>query len=134
MADSFVLDAPGIAKLAAQLAAMLRQDADLRSLQSANAPQATAFDDQTTPGISGVNVYAIADAQSRDFYSLVLTFSAASGSGRYRIDGPAPGQAVGVPIPAGGVVLNIVGANNVRNFKMIPEAGQTLTFARYLFI
>jgi hypothetical protein len=41
---------------------------------------------------------------------------------------------VGVAVPAGGVVLQIPGIDNIKNFRLTAEAGQTLTFARYLFI
>lgn len=135
MSDTFILDAPGIAKLAAQIAAIIRQDSDLRHVQGRNAPIAKYFD-QPTGGVTGATVYLISQAQNgnEDFYQLVLTFDAASGSGRYRIDGPPPTPTIGVAIPAAGVVLTITGADNIKNFKMIAEAGQTLTFARYVFI
>lgn len=137
-----LIDAPGIAKLAAQLAALLRSDAALRNTQGANAQQAKYFDQ---PGVfSSVNsvavtgnvVYSIVQAQTDNekFYSLVLTFDATSGSGRYRIDGPIPTPTIGTAIPAAGVVLTIIGADNIRNFKMVAEAGQTLVFSRYVFI
>lgn len=133
--ETFTLDAPGLAKLAAQLALLLRQDAELRAQQANNAPQASAFD-QPSGGVTGATEYNITEAQaaSKNFYQLVITFDATSGSGRYRIDGASPTPAgAGVGIPSGGVVLTITGANNIRNFKMVAETGQTLKFARYLF-
>lgn len=142
LAETIVLDSPGIAKMAAQLAALLRQDASLRETQGRNAPQARYFDQ---PGVfsaigsvavTGAVVYSILQAQSGSevFSSLVLVFDATSGSGRYRIDGIAPTATIGVAIPAGGVALTIPGHDNIRNFKMIAEAAQTLQFSRYLFI
>jgi len=136
MAEPFSVQIPGLAKLVAQIAALLRNDAEVRAEQANNAPQASDFDDQTATGITGATIYKITPALSgsKRYYQLVLTFNAASGSGRYRMDGPAPQPAVGIPIPSGGVVLTITGAANIQNFQMIAEAGQTLTFSRYLFI
>jgi hypothetical protein len=142
MPDDLQLHAPGIAKIAAQLAVLIRADADFRKLQGQNAQQAKYFDQPgvfTTIGsvaVTGVVLYSIQQAQSDNekFYSLVLTFDATSGSGRYRIDGPAPTATIGVAIPAGGTVLTILGADNIRNFKMIAEGGQTLSFSRYVFV
>jgi hypothetical protein len=131
---TFVLDSPGLAKLVAQIAALIRSDADLRKVQSQNALQAKYFD-QPAGGVTGATVYSITQAQNNNelFYQLVLTFDAASGSGRYRIDGPPPTPTTGIAIPAGGVVLTITGADNIKNFKLTAEALQTLTFARYVF-
>ena len=135
MAELFVLDAPGIAKLAGQIAALLRQDAALRTVQSQNALQAKGFD-QPAGGVTGATVYSITEAQNGNvqFYQLVLTFDGTSGSGRYRIDGPPPTPTNGIGIPAAGVVLTITGAENIKAFKLIAEGGQTLQFARYLFL
>lgn len=136
MQETITVQSTALAKMVDQLSAMLRQDARLRTEQAKNAPYATAFDDQTGVGVSGNTVYLFQEAQTGDriFHSAALSFNAVSGSGRYRIDGPVPLPAVGMPIPAGGVVLNIVGHMNVRNFRMIAEAGQVLTFSRYLFL
>lgn len=132
-----VLDAPGIKLLAEQLAAVLRQDADLRAVQAQNAPIAKYPDDQTGAGVTGNTIYTITQAtqnQIESFNALQVTFASGSGSGRYTIDGTTPTPTRGVPIPAGGVVLNIVGNTNIQRFQMIAEAGQTLLFFRYLFV
>lgn len=142
MADPIRLVSDGIAKIVAQLAAFLRADGDLRQTQSRNAPQAKHFDQ---PGVfssigsvavTGNVVYLIFEAQADNeiFSSCVLTFDAASGSGRFRIDGPNPTPAIGTQIPAAGAVLTINGQDNIRNFRMIAEAGQTLTFTRQVFL
>jgi hypothetical protein len=137
------LDSPGLAKLAAQIAALLRQDAGLREIQGKNAQLLRHFDQ---PGVfsavgsvavTGNVVYRIAEAQQNQtetFSALILIFDAASGAGRYRCDGPAPTPTIGVAVPAGGVVLTIPGPENIRSFALIAEAGATLTFARYLAI
>jgi hypothetical protein len=139
----YQLDAPGLAKLVGQLAALLRQDPELRAIQAANAPACRYFDQ---PGVftrvgsvsvTGTVVYQIQEAQNQQaetFAQLVLVFESTSGSGRYRIDGGQPSATVGTQIPAGGVVLTIPGQANIRNFKMMAEAAQTLVFSRMLFI
>lgn len=138
-----VLDAPGIAKLAAQLAMLLKDGADLRDLRAQNAQVAKYFDQ---PGVftqvgsvavTGNVLYEIVECQQRQgekYSSLVLVFDSASGSGRYRIDGGNPTPTIGFQVPAGGIVLTIPGYDNIRNFKLIAEAAQTLTFARALFL
>lgn len=142
MAEPVILESPGIAKAVAQLAALLRSDAGLRAIQGANAQQAKYFDQ---PGVfssvgsvavTAAIVYRIVemDRQNVTPALLVLVFDAASGAGRYRVDGPDPTPTIGVSVPAGGVVLQIPGIDNIRNFRLMAEAGQTLTFARYLFI
>lgn len=140
MTDVYQLDSQGLAKLVAQVAASLRSDADLRQIQGNNAQQAKAYDQPGvvagSPAVTAAVIYAIAEAQGQvSYYSMVLTFDTNSGSGRYLMDGPTPTPAgFGVGIPAGGCVLTIIGANNIKNFKMVAETGQTLTFARYLFL
>ena len=138
------LDSDGLARLVAQVAASLRQDAALRDIQGRNAQQAKYFDQPGVfprggvipPAVTGNVVYNIVEAQSGSevFYSLVLTFDQASGSGRFRIDGSNPTVTTGIQIPAAGTVLTILGNDNIQRFRMIAEAGQTLTFGRYLFI
>jgi hypothetical protein len=142
MAEPLILDAPGLAKIAAQVAAILRSDAALRAIQGANAQQAKYFDQPgvfSTVGsvaVTGAVVYRIVEMDRANVTPalLVLVFDTASGAGRYRVDGPDPSPTVGVAVPAGGVVLQIPGIDNIKNFRLTAEAGQTLTFARYLFI
>lgn len=136
--QQYELDAPGLGKIAAAITSLVNQNAALRAVQAANAPQATAFDQQGLQGVGGISgntLYVIleAQAQNRAFSQLVMTFDAGSGAGRYRMDGANPTAIRGIPVPAGGVVLVITGRNNIEQFKLIAEAGQTLTFARYLF-
>lgn len=151
MADVFQIDAPGLAKIAAQVAAILRSDAGLRALQSQNASPSRYFDQPgvaggspslggvtgTTAAVTGNIVYSIQECKNRQgeiYASLILTFDAASGAGRFRIDGGDPTPTVGKQIPAGGVIIRIKGYENIRNFRLIAEAGATLTFARELFL
>ena len=140
---AFNLDVPGLAKLIAQTAMDLRQDAELRQLQARNAAIAKYFDQ---PGVftqvgsvavTGSVLYTIAEAQQRQgeqYSSLVLTFESSSGSGRFRTDGGNPTATIGHQIPAGGIVIEVTGYENIRNFKMMAEAAQTLVFSRVLFL
>ena len=65
---------------------------------------------------------------------LYIQFSTPSGTGRYLIDGSDPTAAGrGVPILAGGAQLIIRGVDNINNFKMIAETGQTMEANCLLF-
>lgn len=137
------LNSPGLAKLVAQVAALMRSDAGLRAIQGQNALQARYFDqpgvfsDVGSVSVTGAILYQIAEIERRKsevFSTLVCVFETSSGSGRYRIDGRAPTPTIGVQVPSGGVVLTIPGMDNITNFRLMAEAGQTLVFSRYLFI
>jgi len=138
------LGSPGLARLVAQGAMALRQDTELRGIQSANAAVARYFDQ---PGVfsaqggvgtpvTGAVVYQVQEAQSGNekFSSMLLTFDAASGAGRFRIDGGQVTPTVGQAIPAGGITILLEGWVNIKNFRLIAEAGATLTFSRTLFL
>lgn len=71
--------------------------------------------------------------ESDVFSTCIITFTETSGRGRYRIDGPNPTQTIGVQIPSGGGELTIIGAWNIRSFRVIGEAGQALNFTAQLF-
>lgn len=144
-----IIDAPGIAKIVEQITIALTQGSDLRAVQARNAPQASNFDQRGFQGavsaslptamqnpVSGNEVYEFAEAQSqgKGFYQAIITFDAGCGSGRYRVDGVDATPLQGIPIPAGGVVLVITGQDNIRNFTMVAESGQNLTFARNLYV
>lgn len=144
-----IIDAPGIAKLVELTSYGLKQDASLRILQAQNAPQAFNFDQRGFQGaasavlptamqnpVTGNEVYRFQEAQAQGklFTQAIITFDAGCGSGRYRIDGIDATTVQGIPIPSGGVVLVITGDNNIRNFSMMAEAGQSLTFARNLYV
>jgi hypothetical protein len=144
-----VLDAPGLAKLVGQLAALLKSDQSLRELQSRNALQASNFDQPGVTGNPGIwgsfggnvaitgNVhYVIPEARNdqKYFSLLALTFETGSGSGRYRIDGPPASPTIGTQVPPAGIVILVPGMDAIKKFDLVAEAGQTLVFSRYLFI
>jgi hypothetical protein len=65
---------------------------------------------------------------------LYIVFSTPSGTGRYLITGGDPTAAgLGMPILAGGSQLVIRGVDNINNFKMIAETGQTMEANCLLF-
>lgn len=145
MSQIIQLDSAGLAKLVAQMAAQLRQDAVVREVQGQNAQQmkyfdqpgvATSYPDGLFPAVTGNQVFLFRAPQNNNikFYQGLLVFDSASGAGRWRSDGPNPTPTVGFQVPAGGTALIIPGADNVRNFRLIAEAGATCTFASALFI
>lgn len=128
------LHAPVIARIAEEVLLLIKSDATLRKVQGANAPQASYFDRQV--GLASGTIYTITQALSGNeiFSSLVVTFDVASGAGFYRVDGQSGTlPTVGVEVPAGGGILTIMGHDNIRNFVLTAQTGQTLTFARYLY-
>lgn len=133
-APLYVLDAPGIAKLAAQMAALLRQDVDLRRTQGGNAPQCKIFT-QGTLTAAAIVTFAEAQNQNVAYTSAIVMFQDTAARGRFRIDGGLPAASgTGFPIPAGGGILPINGIGNILNFRMIAETGGTLDYAYGLFI
>lgn len=128
--------APILKLIVDEVAALLKNDAALRDIQSQNAQRA-CYGDQPAGGVTGTTIYVIVQAQSgaEHFYSLVITFGPTSGTGRYDLGAGLIATPAGdaVSIPAGGGVLTIIGHDNIRNFRMVAETGQTLLFSRYLF-
>lgn len=131
--STFEAQIPGLAKLVAMLGAFVRDDKDLRLEQAKNAPQASYFGQQT---VTSAAVFEIPEATSeaQGFSGAVIFLDAASGAGRYTIHGTPPTAAGrGIPIPAGGAVIDIDGTVNVTRFKVIAETGQTLNLTYQLF-
>lgn len=125
----------GLYHVVSELAALLRQDAALRAIQSGNALSPLAFD-QPTGGITGATIYTVVEAgPNATIAMLEITFDSTSGTGRYMINGQIPTAAGGgIFIPSGAGVLRVLGGQNIRNFRMIAETGQTLTFARMTWV
>lgn len=70
-----------------------------------------------------------------DFSTMVVTVTEASGRLRYSIDGtpPQPDGSSGVQLASGGGVLTIEGAENIRDFQIIGETGQSGNLTVQLF-
>lgn len=87
--------------------------------------------------VTATAIVTIAQAQDRSktYSTLILWFTSGSGSGRRTIDGSQPTAAgtQGVQIPAGGGQYTIRGAENIRNFQLIAETGQSMSFTAELF-
>ena len=133
MAD-IELDAPGLAKLTAQVAAALRLDAELRQLRSANEMLAQGFDPFN---IAAGTHYVINEARQKSqvkYAFLVLVFESGSGLGRFRLDGMPPTTTVGIEIPAGYSVYTIPGYQNIFNFDMTAQGATNVIGARYLLL
>lgn len=136
------IDAPVLAKLAAMVAAILRQDATLRETQSNNAPRASLMGNGTGITFDGTNATLTASAivkipeaqQQETFYQVQVFFPTSAGSARYTLNGVVPtAGGNGIPIPSGGYTLTITGSDNIKNFQMICETGQTALFVYQLY-
>lgn len=129
----FELNAPGLAKLVQMIDRFIRDDAALRLEQSKNAPQASYFGQQS---ITGGAIFQLPEAQSdaQSFSGAVIFTDTPSGSGRYTIHGvPPTAGGVGIPIPAGGTVIELLGMANLQRLKIIAETAQTLNLTYQLF-
>lgn len=92
------------------------------------------FYEQATVGATSVVRIARVAAAAESFSILMITFSETSGRGRYQITGGEPTAAgVGMPIISGGTTLIIKGVDNINNFRMIAETGQTMEYNALLF-
>jgi len=134
MAEPVALDSPGLAKIAGQLAAALREDFQLRQVQGQNAPQCKIFRPTFTLTTTPVQIIEAQNGVQR-YSLLVVMFQDTAGRGRFRIDGPQPTAAgVGFPIPAGGGTLVVAGINNIMQFWMVAETANTLDTTYGLFL
>jgi hypothetical protein len=73
--------------------------------------------------------------QTVDYSTAIVTFTEASGRLRYSIDGqpPQPDGSSGVQIPSGGGILTVRGAQNIRDFQVVGETGQSGNMTVQLF-
>lgn len=87
--------------------------------------------------VTDTAVSLIEEAQdlSQDFALAQIQFTETSGTGRFDLTGGNPNAAGtrGMQIPAGGGTMNIRGAWNIRNFRVIGETGNALSFTVMLF-
>lgn len=78
--------------------------------------------------------YEEAIDRSKTYSTMILQFTQASGSLRYDITGRNPTAAGrGFQFASGGGPLTIRGAENIRNFRVIAETGQSGNFTAMLF-
>lgn len=128
-----LIKAPILSVIAKELWELIRSDAALREIQSQNAPRACYFTQGTVTSAAATTIAQAFSGNGEFFYQLMVVFDITAGAGNYRIDGPAPTTAAGVPIPSGGGTLTITGNDNIRNFQMIAQGATSMPFAYYLF-
>lgn len=97
------------------------------------ADKAIAFEQGTVTDTAVSTVLRLA-AQAEVWSILMIQFSEASGRGRFLITGANPSAAgFGMPILSGGTLLTIKGVDNINNFRMIAETGQSMEFNALMF-
>lgn len=130
------LTIPAIVQMADDIAKFVRNDWALRSIQSKNSPRAVFGQALILPGLlfvdsSGVYRLPQANSENNQFSFMTVLIYPASGAGCYRLDGVEPrstGSVLdGIQIPAGGTILEIEGADNIRQFAIIANTGAQLT-------
>ncbi|HJR08434.1 MAG TPA: hypothetical protein VJ842_14325 [Pyrinomonadaceae bacterium] len=110
----------------------VRDDQSLRVSQAANAPLAQGFQQGT---IIDTALTVFTDAQGTRAYSfLIVLLEDTAGACRYTVDATQPTNTRGHKAPAGGTVIEIPGAQNIKNFKIIAEAGASAAFTMQGFI
>lgn len=111
---------------------LLSQNLEFREKRAQNQPYAVYYDQVV---LAAGTQYIIEQAQSSSEYftSLFIVFETVSGFGRYNVVANRANATTGFPIPSGASFITIEGQQNIRNFSMMPEAGQTLRFSRALF-
>lgn len=111
----------------------VEQPLTFREQLARNAAYALYFDRQTA--ITGSTQYLVEEAQSgaEAFTAMFISFDTASGSGRYMVTSDLLSATVGFEVPAGSSFLSIEGHQNIKAFRLMAEAGQTLIFSRVLF-
>jgi hypothetical protein len=114
---------------------LVQEPLKFRETRAENSPYALYYD-QPTGGVTGNTQYLIEQAQSGSerFSALFISFEQTSGAGRYMVTASPPmSPTIGFPIPTGASFIVIEGHQDIKNFKMMAEAGQTLLFSRVLF-
>lgn len=123
---------PGLAKATDLLFKILSGDLNARILQAQNAPQLIAEVQGTLTPAVAVDV-PLARNRTVAYSWLVIVFDSTAGSGRYSFANNQSAAGGGFEIPSGGGPLTVFGSEQIRNFKMIAETGQTLPFTYGLF-
>lgn len=127
------IDAVALAKIVQALSLFVSNDAALRGIQAINAPRCRYLIRQTVTTVP----LGIPEAQANEKFAYMLyQVETVSGAGRYTPGNGANPDAAGVnglEIPAGGTIITIEGAENIKNFRIIGATGATLTSNYALF-
>lgn len=106
----------------------VRYDRALRLEQAENSPLADGFQ-QGTIIATALTRFDAATSGVRKYSYIEVLIEDTAGSCRYTVDASEPTAAGrGHKVPAGGSTITIPGAENVKNFKIIAETGQTAEF------
>ncbi len=120
-----------LARLTAVLEALqlfVENDLRLRRTQAENSPLASGFQQGTIIG-TAITRFDAAQTGVQKFSYIEVLIEDTAGSCRYTLDTSDPSAAGrGHKVPAGGSTLTIPGSENVKNFKIIAETGNTAAF------
>lgn len=134
------------------LIGFFKNDRDLRKAQAQNEAESDGFQQGSNNGTADtitfpVNASSLAqpysifqdgqDVTNKLYSYLVIEIEDTSGSGRHNAGDTSvtpTAAGVGHKIPAGGTEIVIPGTVNIKNFKMIAETGQTLSYTMQGFL
>ncbi len=126
------LQSAGLAQLVGDLGKFVRNAMDLRAIQARNAPQCAVL--TNTPLVVAAGTVAlIAEAQAADEFAFAsIVVETTSGAGRYDPGmGLPPSATRGLEIPAGGTIINLDGAFNIRNFRIFGVGALNISYALF---
>lgn len=124
------LDSKGLAQLVSDLGQFVRNDFALRAVQARNAPQCAILAPMT---LAAGGVSRIPEAQGADEFAF-MQFVVETTSGAARYD-PGTGQPAtasrGLEVPAGGTIISLEGATNIRQFSICAVGALNITYALF---
>jgi hypothetical protein len=123
-----------LGEVAEALRLFVENDLKLRRTQAENSPIASGFQ-QGTIADTAVTRFDAAQSGAQKFSYIEVLIEDTAGSCRYTLDTSDPSAAGrGHKVPAGGSTLTIPGSENVKNFKIIAETGNTAAFTMQGFL
>jgi hypothetical protein len=125
------LQSPGLAQLVGDLGKLVRNAADLRAIQARNAPQCAVLNAMAVVALAAA--VRIPEAQGMDEFAFALVVvETTSGAGRYDPGTGLPATAArGLEIPAGGTIISLEGATNIRQFSIFGSGALAITYALF---
>jgi hypothetical protein len=117
-----------VRKLDESITLFVENDLKLRRTQAGNSPLAIGFQ-QGTIVDTAITRFDAAQTGAQKFSYIEVLIEDTAGSCRYTLDASDPSAAGrGHKIPAGGSTLTIPGDENIKNFKIVAETGNTAAF------